>query len=198
MMKLHTSRGTGGDVAEYVLKINNLPYQTKLVDYATLPTDPDYARLNPMRQVPALELDNGEVLTETLAICTFLCELARSSLVPAAREPVRARYLRWSTFLVASLYPTFTFGDDPSRFVTGKVAQDELRQASDAFRQRMWRQVEQAAELGGPWFLGERQTLIDVYLGVMTQWRPRMEWMLRECPQVAAIATRFRDQAPRL
>src|SRR3990167_8155501 len=32
----------------------------------------DYLRKNPLAKVPALELDDGRVLTETRAICTYL------------------------------------------------------------------------------------------------------------------------------
>jgi hypothetical protein len=36
--------------------------------------------------------------------------------------PERAKFLRWLVFIVANIYPTFTYADDPSRFVARNVA----------------------------------------------------------------------------
>jgi glutathione S-transferase len=36
---------------------------------------PDYTAINPMQRVPALELDDGTVLTESIAICRYFEEL---------------------------------------------------------------------------------------------------------------------------
>lgn len=33
---------------------------------------PDFAALNPLRQIPALQLDSGEILTESVAICRYI------------------------------------------------------------------------------------------------------------------------------
>jgi glutathione S-transferase len=55
----------------------------------------DYARMNPLRQVPVLELDDGRHLTESNAICLFLAE--GTGLVPD--DPVeRADVHRWLFF----------------------------------------------------------------------------------------------------
>ena len=71
---------------------------------------------------------------------------------PARRE--RAAFLRWLVFIVANIYPTFTYADDPARFVSVNAARDPFRAATDAYAQRLWKQVESQAR--APWFLGER------------------------------------------
>ena len=52
----------------------------------------------------------------------------------------------------------------------------------------LWRQVEGAA--GSPWFLGERFSALDIYLAVMTRWRPKRGWFESETPRLFAIARR--------
>jgi GST-like protein len=96
---------------------------------------------------------------------------------------------------VASLYPTFTYGDDPSRYVSDEAAKKELRASTDAQREGMWRQVEGAAV--GPWFLGERLSAIDLYVWAMVRWRPRREWFTAEAPKLARIAAAL-DADPRM
>ena len=61
-----------------------------------------------------------------------------AGLAPAATTR-SGRFLRWLAFLVGAVYPTFTYGDDPSRYVRGEAAQAELRAGTDAYGQRCWR-----------------------------------------------------------
>ena len=98
-------------------------------------------------------------------------------------------------FIVANIYPTFTYADDPSRFVSVSAARDPFRAATDAYAQRLWRQIER--EAGSPWFLGERFSALDIYIDIMTRWRPKRGWFESETPHLFAIARRA-DQVPEL
>ena len=53
------------------------------------------------------------------------------------------------------------------------------------------------SEARAPWFLGERRSAIDLYLGIMTRWRPRRDWFKANAPRIAAIAERV-DALPEL
>jgi GST-like protein len=152
--------------------------------------------VNPLAQVPTLVLPDGQVLTESAAITLHLVDATQSAdLVPAPRENVRPAFLRWLVFLVANIYPTFTYADDPARFVSVSAARDPFRAATDAYAQRLWKQVESQAR--APWFLGERFSALDIYVSVMTRWRPRRGWFETETPKLFAIAHRA-DVRPEL
>ena len=66
---------------------------------------PDYAALNPQKLVPALVLDSGEVLTQSLAILEYLEETyPQPPLLP--REPVeRARVRALALIPTADIHP---------------------------------------------------------------------------------------------
>jgi maleylacetoacetate isomerase len=66
---------------------------------------PDYAALNPQKLVPALVLDSGEVLTQSLAIVEYLEEThPEPPLLP--RDPVgRARVRALSQIVSADIHP---------------------------------------------------------------------------------------------
>jgi glutathione S-transferase len=85
--------------------------------------------------------------------------------------------------------------DEKARFVAVNAARDPFRAAADAYAQRLWRQVE--SEAGAPWFLGERFSALDIYINVMTRWRPKRGWFEGEAPRLFAIARRA-DQRPEL
>ena len=100
-----------------------------------------------------------------------------------------------SDLIVANIYPTFTYADDPARFVSVNAARDPFRAATDAYAQRLWKQLDGAA--GSPWFLGARFSALDVYIDVMTRWRPKRSWFETETPGLFAIARRA-DRKPEL
>jgi GST-like protein len=152
--------------------------------------------VNPLAQVPTLILPDGQIMSESAAITLLLADITgQDSLVPGPAAAERAAFLRWLVFIVANIYPTFTYADDPARFVSVGAARDPFRAATDAYAQRLWRQVETAAR--GPWFLGERFSALDIYAAVMTRWRPKRGWFESETPRLFAIAQRA-DLKPEL
>jgi GST-like protein len=188
---LHGRTGWGSAIVEAQLAFLALPFQ--LVESGDL-FDSSAAReqlqpLNPLAQVPTLVLPDGTVMTESAAMTLHLADLTRSAaLVPDAHARERAAFLRWLVFLVANVYPTFTYADLPERFVKTPGAGPPFRIEVDAYAQRLWRIVE--AGCGAPWFLGERMSALDLYLAVMTRWRPGQAWFAEHAPRLAAAATR--------
>lgn len=145
--------------------------------------------LNALGQVPVLRLPSGTIMTESAAITLHLADLSGSeALVPGPQRPERADFLRWLVFIVANIYPTFTYGDVPGRFVVDPVAALDFRQRVDRHAEMLWRQV--AAAAVGPWFLGERFSALDIYLAVMGRWRPGPVWFAAATPILADIAAR--------
>jgi GST-like protein len=190
--------GWGSTMVEAQLVWYGLPYSFEAV--GDLLREPDsraaLQKVNPLAQVPTLVLPDGQVMSESAAITLLLADIAGSeALVPGPAAPERASFLRWLVFIVANIYPTFTYADDPARFVSVNAARDPFRAATDAYAQRLWRQVETQAR--APWFLGERFSALDIYVGVMTRWRPKRGWFETETPKLFAIARRA-DAKPEL
>ena len=67
-----------------------------------------------------------------------------------------------------------------------QARQKAFRAEVDAYAQRLWGHVEAAA--GAPWFLGARRSALDIYLAVMTKWRPRRDWFAAHAPKLLAAA----------
>lgn len=70
-----------------------------------------------------------------------------------------------------------------------------FRATVDAYAQRLYGMIEATART--PWFLGERFSALDIYVAVMTRWRPRRQWFAENAPQLHSIATRA-DAVPQL
>jgi GST-like protein len=192
MWRVLATKACGSALVEAALALAGIPYLREERDYSTPDGRAAIRALNPLGQVPTVVLPDGAVTSESAAIIMYIDELAPGAgLLPPPGDPLRREALRWLVFMVAAIYPTFTYGDDPSAWGCG----DELRRSTHEHRAKLWRQLEGVA--GQPWFLGERRSVLDVYIAVMTHWRPARAWFAETCPRLHAIATAV-DRDPRL
>jgi GST-like protein len=195
-LTLYGERGWGSTIVEAQLAWYGFEYELQQVGDLFKSADAQHAgarrrleSVNPLAQVPTLVLADGTVMTESAAITVFLAEIANAdALVPRAAGPLRPEFLRWLIFLVANVYPTYTYADDPSRFVEAKDAQQSFKEAVDRYACKLYSLLERQA--GQPWFLGSRFSALDIYLTVMTRWRPRRPWFAEHAPRLFAIATK--------
>jgi GST-like protein len=186
--KLYGAKGGGSMIVEAAFARTQLP-----VEFVDLAWDDigwnsrTLAPLNPLGQIPTLVMPDGTVMTESAAIILHLAEVAPdANLVPARDHPQHTAFLRWLVFLVAAVYPTFTFGDVPKRWVAGdENAAKALRASTDEHRNMLWRYVE--GQVKGPWFLGDTWSALDLYMWPMTFWRPGRDWFKEHCPKLYRI-----------
>ena len=190
MYKLFARPGWGSTLVEAQLAWYGLPFEVEDVDdlFASAAAREHLSAVNPVAQVPTLVLPDGEVMTESAAITLYLADVAKSAaLVPAAGAAERPKFLRWLVFLVANIYPSFTYIDAPARFAPADAA-DKFAENVARYRESLWGMV--AREAGAEWFLGSRFSALDIYLAVMTRWRPRRLWFAEHLPVLHGIAVR--------
>jgi GST-like protein len=189
------SRGCGSVIVECAFALAGLPLEVEEVDYDLgSPTRDRLLAVNPLGQVPTMLLPDGQVLTESLAMLHFVQDSAPlAPLIPPTGDARRSEFYRWAVFLIAAVYPTFTYGDDPQKWVPDPAGAESLKASTNQHRQTLLLQLEAAAR--EPWFLGERISAIDLYLTAMSHWRPRTAWFNEHAPKIAAIAHRTTELA---
>ena len=189
--QLFTIAGSGGMIVESAFAIADVPVKVIDIGWDELGWESKkLIQYNPLGQVPTLILPDGQVMTESAAIMLHLADLKPDcGLVPGPDKTERPAFLRWLIFIVSAIYPTFTYGDVPKRWVNGdESAASKLVKSTDEHREFLYRHIEQHA--GDPWFLGDVFSCIDIYFLVMCYWRPKNEWFERECPKLSAIGQR--------
>ena len=186
MITLYGVPGWGSAISEVMLTLAEIPYHFH--DVAGFdkpgPQQEKLRRLNPLCQVPTLQLDDGSVMTESAAVALMILD-CRPEFAPPQGTAERQQFWRLLVWLVANIYPTFTLADYPERFVT--AAPDELRQSATTYRKSLYLWLESQV-VATPYALGEQLTLIDVYLCVMRSWGPRAAWFRDNTPKMSAIA----------
>jgi GST-like protein len=180
-------KGCGSTIAEMFLSFGGIPYDHEEVNYALPgPGREKLLKLNPLGQVPTLVLPNGQILTETLAVAHYVQHLKPElSLIPPNTD-LFVDFQRWSIFIVCAIFPTWTYGDVPEKWVSDKAAAPLLRQSTDEHCKKLWLQIEN--EIKGEYFLGKEFSAIDIYIAVMSNWRPGRKWFEDNCPKIISIA----------
>ncbi|APV49829.1 hypothetical protein BWI17_09145 [Betaproteobacteria bacterium GR16-43] len=181
--------GCGSIIVEFGLNLAGIAYDYEEVDYSDdSPTRARLLQVNPLGQVPALVLPDGKVMSESLAILHWIQDQKPAvALIPPPGDAARADFYRWAVFLIAAVYPTWTYGDDGKKWVGGDAAAGKaLRDSTDEHRKKLLKQMEGAC--GAPHFLGKRFSAIDLYLAAMSHWRPGKDWWSSHVPKLLAAA----------
>ncbi len=124
MMKIYGVPGWGSAISEVMLTLAEIPYHFINVDGfdSDGPQRELLKKMNPLCQVPTLVLENGNVMTETAAIALMILDRC-PELAPPVGLAERQQFQRLLIWLVANVYPTFTFADYPDRWAPDAPAQ---------------------------------------------------------------------------
>ena len=164
-MKLYYSPGACSQAPHIILHEIGLHHDAAKVNLRskTLEDGGSYLQINSKGAVPALELDNGEVLTENAVILQYLGDRAGSpDLLPPAGDFRRYRVLEWVNFITTELHKSFAPLFKPD-------ASEETKRFFVNLLGERFDYVE--AQLGsGPFLMGDRLTIADAYLFVMLGW----------------------------
>ncbi len=196
---IYGALGSGSVPVEATLTLLGQPYA--VIEAPTWEGESEQAKVavvNPLKQIPALVTPAGETITESAAILIWLADNhPQSGLSPAPGAPERAQFLRWMTFIPASIYSLFWVRDEPSRLVGDDPAMQARVKAATAERiADCWAMMESQLE-PGRYLLGDQMTVLDLYVAVISRWGPRRVRFYEVAPRMAEVVRRV-DADPRL
>ena len=196
---LYSAAGSGGVTVEAALTILDLPY--RVVEMGTW-FDPKAAEaitaVNPMRQVPALVLPDGTLMTESAAILIWLAETyPKGRLGPPPGDPMRPVFLRWMNFVSSAIYALFWIRDKPDRLVDGEAAAAEIDARTRARIADCWG-IMDSQLTPGRYLLGDELSVLDLYVAVISRWANKGRNRFYRAAPGMADAIRRVDADPRL
>ena len=202
---IYGALGSGSVPVEATLTLLGQPYA--VIEAPTWEGESEQAKVavvNPLKQIPALVTPAGETITESAAILIWLADRhPQAGLSPALDSPLRAQFLRWMTFIPASIYSLFWVRDDPSRLVGDDAAMQARVKAATAERiLDCWAMMDSQVnplleEHGGLYLLGDQLSVLDLYVTVVSRWGPRRVRFYEAAPRMAEVVRRV-DADPRL
>jgi glutathione S-transferase len=170
-MTLYGRPRAGSLAIEFLLGELGLPHDRVLVTgYRDGIEPPSYAALNPLRQVPALVLEDGTLLTESGAIMLHLADAhPAAGLAPAVGDPARAPYLRWMVYLAATIYPTSMCLFHPENYVDDAALHGAVTERAATVLAQQWRVVDAALGESGH-LAGGCLSAADLYMAMFAFW----------------------------
>jgi glutathione S-transferase len=184
-MKLYYSPGACSLSPHIALLEAGLAYDLVKVDLRAkkLENGDDFLTVNPKGQVPALGLDNGEVVTEGPVIVQMIADHAAGKhLAPARDSTERYKLQEWLNFITAELHKNFAPLFSP-------VLSDD---AKAFFKDRVMGKFNyvNAALKDSDYLMGEHFTVADGYLFTILCWAERMKFDLSALPNLLAYQAR--------
>jgi glutathione S-transferase len=184
-MKLYYSPGACSLSPHIALLEAGLPYDLVKVDLRAkkLENGDDYLKVNPKGQVPALALDNGEVVTEGPVIVQMIADKASAkNLAPARDSAERYKLQEWLNFITAELHKNFGPMFSP-------VLADE---AKAFFKDRVMGKFKyvESQLAARDYVMGKQFTVADGYLFTMLAWADRLKFDLSAMPNLLAYKAR--------
>ena len=184
-MKLYFAPGACSLAPHISLREAGMKFDLEQVDLATKTTKSgaDYTKVNGKGYVPALQLDNGEVLTEAPVILQYIGDQKpESGLVPKAGTMERYRTQEWLNFVTSELHKGFGALFNP------KTPEDYRPVAIERIGQRLDFVAKQVD--GKPYLTGDRFTVPDAYLFTVLSWAPHLKVSLDKWPTIQAYIGR--------
>ncbi|KMZ12399.1 Glutathione S-transferase [Candidatus Burkholderia humilis] len=189
-MKLFYKAGACSFASHIVLQESGLPFQIEAVDLKTKLTasGADFTAINAKGYMPALQLDNGEVLTEGPAIMAYIADQAPAKhLAPLNDGMARYRLQAWLTFIGTELHKNFSPFFNPA-------ATSDWKAAAMANLERRLAYV--AKEVDGKQFLlGNEFSIGDAYLFTVLGWAKHIDLDLNKWPALVAYQARVGARA---
>jgi glutathione S-transferase len=178
-MKLYFLTGACSLASNIALREAGLSFELIKVDRRTRRTADglDFNEVNPKGYVPALRLDNGEVLTENVAVLQYIADRnPGSKLAPPAGTMERYRLMEWLSFINSEVHKQFTPLFHQEAPPETKAYSRKNLAARLAYLQRT---------IGSKSFLmGEQFTVADAYLFTVLSWGAHVEVDLGQWPEL--------------
>ena len=185
-MKLFYAPGVCSLSPHIVLEEAGVPHSLVKTDIRakTIEGGADFKRTNPLGYVPALQLDDGTILTEGPAIVQYIAAKAPGkNLTPAAGSVAHFQMLSWLNFISSELHKGFSPLFNPAM-------PDEAKAIS---RERLLSRLAHVEThmTGKDYVLGATFSLPDAYLFTVLRWTVPLKIDLAPYPNLRAYQKRM-------
>lgn len=184
-MKLYFAPGACSLAPHIALREADLPFELEQVDLRAKQVKAgggDYRAINPKGSVPALGLDDGQLLTEAAVILQYIADRKPAArLAPAAGTIERYRLQEWLNWIATELHKGISPFFNPR-------ASDEWKQV---LRETLATRFELLAKrLDGKSYLLGEYSVADAYLFTILRWTKMHNIDLAKWPAIPAFMDR--------
>jgi len=187
MYTLYFSTGTASFAPQMLLAEANVPHQLVEIDIASgAHRSAEFLSINPTGKIPALRLPNGDILSESAAICIYLADIHKiSDAAPELNDPDRPKFLMSLLYLATSVQDQFKRFYYPERYSKDPRHAPGIKSKSLELVELALEPVEVLLGECGPFHLGQRSSVADTYLLMLISWHPQQGELFSRFPNIA-------------
>ena len=181
-MKLYYAPGACSLATHILLREAGLPFDLEKVDIRKKTTEhgEDWMALNPKGYVPALRLDDGDIVTENVVLHGYVADLKpEAKLAPAHGTKARLKQDELAVYVSTEIHKTYGALFNPA-------LPDDMRKATIDKLNTRYRLIEQLLGDGRTYITGEQFSTVDAYLFTVTNWSNSLKVDLSAFPKLLA------------
>lgn len=185
-MKLYYTPGASSLAAHIALREAGLAFDMEKVDLREKKTESgkDFYQVSAKGAVPALQLDNGQVLTEGAAVLQYVADQAPDKkLAPEPGSMPRYRLMEWLNLIATELHKNYSPFFNPAM---PDPCKEIFRGNLNRYYDVVETQLSQTAFL-----LGDTFSVADAYLFTVTRYADFAGLDLAKWPSLQAFQTRM-------
>lgn len=187
-MKLYYSPGTCALAPHIALAEAGADYQLEKVDLKTKTTETghDYTQVNDNGYVPAIQLDDGFVLTEGPAIMQYIADQTGNQLAPQNGTMGRYKMQEWLNFITSELHKGIGAFFNETYRSNAEVAEAGRKRVHERLRH-----IEKTlAAQKSDYLTGSAFSIADGYLFTVLRWTTHAGIPLDGFPHIQAFMAR--------
>jgi glutathione S-transferase len=191
MITLFYAPGTCALAVHIALEWIDAPHEIKQVELG----DPDYLKVNPLGQVPAMIDGNSEVMNQADALLKYLAyKYPEAQLGDDGSLQNKYELDRWLAFFTGDVHPAFYPFFRPNRYSTddSETSLKLVKEASYKLIDRVFKHLDAHLE-GKTCIVGDRRTIADPYAFSMIRWGNRLPNALRDYPNVHSFHQQMQE-----
>jgi glutathione S-transferase len=194
-MKLYYTQGACSLAPHLILEELRIPYDTQEVSSDRGDHDkPEFKKLNPLGAVPVLQLDNGQPLTENVAILSYLADLKpEKKLLPPVGTLERARAVEWLSFLATETHKPFGMLFAAGHVFKNAATIEEVKARGRDLVTNAFNIIEARLSSNG-FALGPNYSVVDAYLFVFFSWAKYLDFDRSLWPKYGSLVARITER----
>lgn len=185
-MKLYYSPGACSLASNIIARETNTAVTLVKTDIGakTYEGGGDFSKINPLGYVPALELDDGSIITEGPSVLQYIAEKSgNTSVSPAVGTPERYKMLSWLNFTSTELH-------GPFGTLWSSAAPDAAKDLARAKLATRFKHLDSHLEKNA-YLVGKDFTLPDAYAFAVLGWAPMLKVDLSSYANLNAYIARI-------
>ena len=149
-----------------------------------------YLKINPRGKVPALQLEDGKILTENAAILSYVAKKFPEANLWPCDPMAEVRAISTMAWFSNTVHPAFAHFVRPERFTADAAGAEKVREQG---KKTFWGCVQEIDQIlvGKEWVLGSQFTVCDPFALVFYGWGLRAALPMKDLGSYSALKDRL-------